>query len=540
MAGILDWDLSDVVDEIGDEEFGIEGILDDEDADFDDESEDDAFYDTDEDIEEGIEEGPLRPRSRRDLASSLRRLLKGKASDSESYGLGYGHGYLKALVDNGRMSQEQARQAYGNPGIFKLVGAGLGQIAGGVVEGAGFETRGIGKQVGRRLGGALGETGAVPSWLRKQKPKKAETEEAIGPKAPREDASVEAGPEEMPPTFVAEEDEILEESLDEAPEGGVYATEAGEMSESFGASAHHGFSSWLRRPSAKQAAEKAMAYGSMGLKRADLLEPHALIEDTEAEPVLFSDGSIWDPAYGAMAAVPCPSCAQVSYGAAENRAHHACVVCGGHGAILVPASDLGYVKREGYGAGEGFVAALMPALGSSLGSAAGQAAGTAGVALGVERLKAKMKKKAKDKLIKKLKKKLAKKSLKEAQKEAVSETLAEQAATGTPATPEVAKAAVEAAAAEVASPTETEETATEEIKSEVAEVEKMGLLRAIVPERLAKTIGAHIDYDDEDNEDDEDDEDEEYGYDEDEDDDEDFGFLSGTDLFEDDDDDDEV
>lgn len=286
--------------------------------------------------------------SRVDRAARTRRVLMGSADNEEAVAFGYDQGYLQALRDTGQVSQEQF-----GVGFWALVGKGAAGLARGAVMqgrdpseagesgGRGFiesfrESAGIKEPLGKRVGSRLG------SWL----------------KARREDgameASAELGPDELPPVFVADDDEVELLVDDDSAE---VSDEAFGVCDRFGSS-WSGTQEAFGRLACRSASSKASRYGAARLQRAAPARESAFVQDVRATPVMFSDGKVYEPVYGRMHPVPCPSCTQ---------AHDTsgCTICEEFGAILVPDSDVdSFVSSKSY---YGLIIPLAIGLGAGAG-----------------------------------------------------------------------------------------------------------------------------------------------------------------------------
>jgi hypothetical protein len=212
---------------------------------------------------------------------------------------------------------------------------------------------------------------------------------------------VEAGPETLPPTYVA--DAVTAEPSAQVA-GLVHPTE------SFGATADAGFVARQRRSGAKQGAANAVVRSMQALSRVPYGEPSTFVEDPNSRPVLFGDGRIFDEAYGELLAVPCPSCSHLNRQAAFAGVGRDCSVCDTFGAILMPQSDVpSYASSSAYG----IIPLLVPVVAAGATLATGQfAAGKKKSAADVEMRKGAVM----QRLVKRREAKRAKKREKEAEK----------------------------------------------------------------------------------------------------------------------------
>jgi hypothetical protein len=212
---------------------------------------------------------------------------------------------------------EDAQEVFG---IAPLVVAAV-PLAGKVFEGATGGTVGdFFSKLGRRIGETIGTRKAV--------------------KPPRK-AAVEADAATLPPVYVADTGGFQEDLATTREATGAEVEPVGNFTieDRFGETARVGLIDRQGRAGARQAANAALARGQDLLASAPASDTAAFVEDGAAEPILYGDGTLWEPVYGAMSAVPCPSCAAVHYGAAQAGSGHDCAVCDGYGAILVPTAD---------------------------------------------------------------------------------------------------------------------------------------------------------------------------------------------------------
>ena len=172
-------------------------------------------------------------------------------------------------------------------------------------------------------------------------------------------ASIEADHVELPPVYVADSAGVREQLT-----AGSHLGSHGEfaMEDRFGDAALAGYVGSQRRAGARRAAEQSIATAAAKTAGTVPGRGAAFIEDREAEPRLFSDGSILDAVYGALRPVPCPSCSSAS--AVEVKAGHTtgCGVCDSYGAVLVPETDAPSFLGVRYG----FLVPLIVGLGGAL------------------------------------------------------------------------------------------------------------------------------------------------------------------------------
>ena len=149
-------------------------------------------------------------------------------------------------------------------------------------------------------------------------------------------AQVEADAEELPPVYVADtmgaEEAILAHGVPESY--GEFSIE-----DRLGDAALAGFVSGQRRVGSRRAAEHTLRHSSEKNQSTPVSQGAVFVEDVEAEPRLYSDGHVRDAVYGALRAVPCPSCSSIPLDQVQAGAAHDCGVCDGHGALLVPSAD---------------------------------------------------------------------------------------------------------------------------------------------------------------------------------------------------------
>jgi hypothetical protein len=271
---------------------------------------------------------------RRAATQKARRAMNNKGSASEIFQAGY----EQALKDN-NLPTSTPKSLYGS--IWSDIASGMAK---GVV-GDDFTIEGAARKFTEGIASGDTEGWRVTKWLR----------------GASDGASVELDEESLPPTYVADP-EGLDAELAEATD--IQESELLQAEETFGACAKYGFLAPKRRERATEATKKAAVEAAQRLRAASFGLAQPFIEDSESAPVLFSDGTIWDVAYGKLQAVPCPSCARA--GGAGG-----CMACDDHGAILVPdgdvesyvALDRGRMIRFGNGSTEGlFTASGVPAI----------------------------------------------------------------------------------------------------------------------------------------------------------------------------------
>lgn len=158
-------------------------------------------------------------------------------------------------------------------------------------------------------------------------------------------AAIEADAAELPPVYVADT-AGARDRLSAGHHGEVSPPFS--IEDRFGDAAVAGYIGSQRRAGARRAAERSVATAS-STSAAPSGHGAAFVEDVEASPHLFSDGTILDPVYGKLSPVPCPSCSGCS--AEDVEAGHAkdCGICDGNGAVLVPDSDRGMWSSIRYG-----------------------------------------------------------------------------------------------------------------------------------------------------------------------------------------------
>ncbi len=180
--------------------------------------------------------------------------------------------------------------------------------------GAGFlqsfrQEAGIEEPLMARLGKRVG------SWFRRSRG---------GPVDPQDEPELLEG-EDLPPVYAQDEALVLEGLEDPNLE----------LSEAFGACLGYGSAPHpaLRVPAAR------------GLRRLGRAMPYSLgpmVRDDEAHPMLLEDGSVFEPVYGAMNMIACPSCAQA-------MTSEGCSICEGFGALLVPEDEMdGVASTDGW------------------------------------------------------------------------------------------------------------------------------------------------------------------------------------------------
>jgi hypothetical protein len=190
---------------------------------------------------------------------------------------------------------------------------------------------------------ATGQSAGASSFfgeLVKPKTVKDRTEAFIGKLA--NGSSIEASPHKLPPVYV-EDQELIDNAVEQESFGEATIAEAGivEIQDSFGTSAIYGLVSRMPRKRSSDAAEKALKNGAYLAQHADAEKSGGFVEDEKAQPYLLSSGHVIEPVYGELAAIPCPSCAQMSHSAAYSGHGDDCVVCEGFGAVLVPKEEVG-------------------------------------------------------------------------------------------------------------------------------------------------------------------------------------------------------
>ena len=287
------------------------------------------------------DQAPSRAMSRISKAARTRRILLGDGSNEEAVVFGFEEGYLSALRDHSVISEDQYGLATATLLAILGKGASLAVKAakGGALQGrtegeaaqaggADFasafrESSGIKEPIAKRLGSRIG------TWWKSRR----EDGEA--------DSPAEAGPEDLPPVYIADDDAAEE----------ILADDSNTVSdESFGVSDRFG-STWSNsvdtfgRVAGRSAACLAAKYGAARIRRIAPSPESAFVQDTLALPILFGDGKIYEPVYGRLQNLPCPSCSQ-AHGA------NGCGVCEGFGAILVPDTDVDALVagRSHYGA----------------------------------------------------------------------------------------------------------------------------------------------------------------------------------------------
>jgi hypothetical protein len=157
--------------------------------------------------------------------------------------------------------------------------------------------------------------------------------------------SIEADASELPPVYVADTTGVRA-CLSSGRAKDASASFA--LEDRFGDAALAGFVGTQRRAGSRRAAERALSSAS---SQSAPSSGHgaAFVEDVEAAPHLFSDGTILDPVYGKLRLTPCPSCSVCS--AEDVKAGHAqhCGLCDGHGAVLIPQEDASMWSGIRYG-----------------------------------------------------------------------------------------------------------------------------------------------------------------------------------------------
>lgn len=301
------------------------------------------------------------------MGSRVRRLQSGTAAPEDAHAVSWYGGYLQCATDSGVLSQEQLAENYG--GVVKLAGKGIGKLfrlagaagrgALGAPEGSTAEERaqklgqGFQESLGIKRPGAQEIGKALGSWLRGGKDDGGE----------EEDAEVVADATTLPPTYVAD-DEGAEHAVAQQEQE---PDESAPMApvDTFGASFSAGCLARQPRDGARGAVKAAASFGLVRMRRAARRPFSSMVHDTHARPYLLSSGVVREPVYGRMAMVPCPSCARVRV-EAFGRNGCSCPLCEGHGAILMPDSDV-----DGYRSSYGFL--LLGLLGSAAAGAAGKA-----------------------------------------------------------------------------------------------------------------------------------------------------------------------
>jgi hypothetical protein len=158
---------------------------------------------------------------------------------------------------------------------------------------------------------------------------------------------MEADSSTLPPVYVEDEAGFEEdaEDLDIESFGSV------PVEDRFGAVCRYGFVGGQPRRGARKAAHRSVldAKTTLGSVKPGG-RPAPFVEDPNARPVLYSDGKIVEPVYGALCPVPCPSCTRTTDADAAKGASQTCVVCEQYGVILVPKDDIRtYVSSPHYG-----------------------------------------------------------------------------------------------------------------------------------------------------------------------------------------------
>lgn len=172
-------------------------------------------------------------------------------------------------------------------------------------------------------------------------------------------SAIEADSADLPPVYVADTIGIRANvaSGEHFGSQGAFPIE-----EHFGDAVLAGYVGKQNRGGSRLAAERSIAGAA---KRSAVTQPSngaPFVEDTSANPHLFSDGSILDAVYGKLRVMPCPSCSSCS--AKDVQAGHAkeCGVCDAYGAVLVPETD----AEHWVGVRYGFLVPLLVGLGGVL------------------------------------------------------------------------------------------------------------------------------------------------------------------------------
>ncbi len=334
----------------------------------------------DEEVDEMFSDEEEMRMGRRAMAQRARAGMHGVGS--EAFGAGFGTGYVQALRDMG-VNDAVISEQYG--GLFSLFKRDPDRVAR-------RDRRATRAAEGRGLGslfraGVMGLTGGKGlSELAEEAGtgvRETVLADRLGPqaaiipskRAPRDTAAVEADSESLPPTYVEDEQGFSEDIDEQEDNFDLPELQYGLVAEDrFGVSCKYGLVDSQPREDARKAAKRAVQRGSMRMKKAKRKTPRPFVEDPDARPTLFSDGKIWEPVYGAMSPVPCPSCTRVHPEHARKGAHQSCVVCKGYGALLVPESDVDtFISTPSYGflglllGGAKLAATAAPALASDEG-----------------------------------------------------------------------------------------------------------------------------------------------------------------------------
>ncbi len=141
----------------------------------------------------------------------------------------------------------------------------------------------------------------------------------------------EAEKSELPPVYVSDPVGFHEDMADAMGEheshGGLV------VADRFGAVAKQGaIGRQVRRP-AGVAMARSLQKGAKALSVGGVGSPQPFVHDADATPVLYRSGAVKEPIYGDLVPVPCPSCTQVS-------SPEQCGVCDAFGAVLVPETDV--------------------------------------------------------------------------------------------------------------------------------------------------------------------------------------------------------
>jgi len=340
------WSMTDLQEELSMDGPASDLILDEfeDEIDFTDDADDD-----DEDIDRLLAEDDLPGRiSRRTVASRARRVLSGRAGRDETYEAGLFAGYARALRDQGHFPE-----SYGGA-FWGTVGRGVGRLA---IAGArgymgGKTAEELAQEVGSGVREGSGMSATMPKDLGRTMAERVTGGGAVETSTTAPPAAAEVTAEDLPPTYVADDagfsDDLdaLGGDLDQAGE----LSEGLELAEVFGSTARSGLIERQGRHRAASAAESSLYFGAAALRNAVRSAPSVFVADNDAEPVMFAGGQIWEPAYGRVHAVPCPSCARLTKEATSYGAGTTCAVCDAFGAILVPESDLSQYASSRYGA----------------------------------------------------------------------------------------------------------------------------------------------------------------------------------------------